>query len=51
MADFDIVNMAQPVVHQAHTRTTQGGQHATAAVVPHHHDVLDLERVHRILDD
>jgi hypothetical protein len=46
-----VVHMAQPVVGQAHARAAQGGQHTTAAVMPHHHDVLHLEVIHRKLDD
>ena len=49
--DVDIHHVAQPQVHQADPRAGQGGADAAATVVADHHDVLDLQHVHRELDE
>jgi hypothetical protein len=51
MAQAHVLHMTQPVVGQAHACAACGGQHTTATVVAHHHDVLDLERIDRILNN
>ena len=50
MPQLDIMHMAQPVVGQTDAGATQSRQHAAAAVMADHHDVLDLEVVDRELD-
>src|SRR5688500_15589725 len=46
----DVDHMPDPVVGQSEARAFQCGQHAAAAVMPDHQDVLDLEHVDRELD-
>src|SRR5690606_2078010 len=50
VAGGDVAHVAQPVVDQAHAPALEHRADAAAAVVPHHHDVPDLERVDRELD-
>src|SRR5262249_10010825 len=45
-----VLNVAEPVVYQSQLVVAQGGEHATAAVMPANDDVLHTEHVYRKLD-
>eukprot|EP01034_Spumella_vulgaris_P045548 gene45548-56744_t len=45
-----IRHMANPVIGQPYTHALERSQHAATAVVAHHHQVLHVQLVHRILD-
>ena len=48
--DAHIFDVANPVIGQAHAQFFQGRQHAAAAVVADHHQMLDLELVNGVLN-
>ena len=47
----DVTDVTQPVVGQPDAHVVEAGMHAAAAVMADDQDVLDLELVHRVLDD
>ena len=46
----DVLDVAQPVVGEAHAFAAQHGAHAAAAVVAHDHDVFDFQHIDGELD-
>ena len=46
----DVLDVAEPIVGEAHAFATQHGAHAAATVVAHDHDVFHLQHIDRKLD-
>ncbi len=46
----DVLDVAEPVVGEAHAFAAQYGAHAAAAVVAHDHDVFDFQCIDGVLD-
>src|SRR5690606_37779529 len=46
----DVANLAQPAVENSHVFRLHRRFHTSAPVVPTHDDVVDLERVHGVVD-